>query len=279
MIYILLFILLIIALCTFLSIKYANPYKLLFIFGKKGAGKSTLMVKHMIKDQKRGWNIYTDMESIKLEGARVIKVKDLKDHIPPPGSAVYLEEVGLTFDNRKFKDFDDGYNRLMKFLRKHRLKMYMNSQAFDVDVKIRNLTDGMVLCTSFLNCISIVRPIRRSVTLTAPTGDSESRIADKLQFDRIWNWKLIWMPKYFKYFDSFDVDPLPLIDYREVLPLGCTPSDDAAPTTDPAADFPTFSLTADYPEIEYTLSSAPAADTAPGNAQPLTDEPAAEDAR
>ena len=260
--YILLVILLVIALCVFLSIKYSNPYKLLFIFGKKGAGKSTLMVKHMIKDQKRGWTIYTDMESIRLEGARVIKVADLKDHIPPPHSAVYLEEVGLTFDNRKFKDFDDGYNRLMKFLRKHKLKMYMNSQAFDVDVKIRNLTDGMVLCTAFLNCISVVRPIRRSVTLTAPTGDSESRIADKLQFDRIWNWQLVWMPRYFKYFDSFDVDPLPLIDYREVFPLGYSGDSTGSPALDEFfAKYSAFeefetAVADEFPEIDYTHSNA-----------------------
>lgn len=193
------------------------------------------MVKRMKKALKRGWNVYTDMESIKLEGVRVIKVKDLKDHIPPPNSHVFLEEVGLTFDNRKFKEFDDGYNRLMKYLRKYRLRMDMNSQAFDVDVKIRNLTDSMVLCASLLNCISIVRPIRRSVTLTAPTGDTESRIADRLEFDRIWNWQIVWMPKYFKYFDSFDADKLPLIDYREVLPLD-------------------YEVKPDYPEISYVPS-------------------------
>ncbi len=258
MIYFLLIITLVISLCVFLSVKYNNPYKLLFIFGKKGAGKSTFMVKRMKKDLKRGWKVYTDMESIKLEGVRIINVKDLKDHVPPPNSAIYLEEVGLTFDNRKFKEFDDGYNRLMKYLRKYRLKMDMNSQAFDVDVKIRNLTDSMVLCTSLLNCISIVRPIRRSVTLTAPTGDSESRIADKLEFDRIWNWQIVWLPKYFKYFDSFDADKLPLIDYREVLPLGDTPVNDPLPEiefTFPDLDIEDASPAADFPEIEYTLST------------------------
>ena len=34
----------------YLSYKYSNPYKLTFIFGKKGGGKSTLCVKMMLKD-------------------------------------------------------------------------------------------------------------------------------------------------------------------------------------------------------------------------------------
>ena len=49
--------------------KYNNPYKLCFIFGKKGAGKSTLMVHNMLKDLKRGWTVYTDIQDVNIPGS------------------------------------------------------------------------------------------------------------------------------------------------------------------------------------------------------------------
>ena len=39
---------------VYLSRKYNNPHKLIFIFGKKGSGKSTYMVQLMLRHLKRG---------------------------------------------------------------------------------------------------------------------------------------------------------------------------------------------------------------------------------
>lgn len=204
------------ALCFFIKRKYNNPYKLIFIFGKKGSGKSTYMVKQMLKHQKRGWAIYTDMASCTIPGVRIVSAVDLKTFICPPRSCLFLEEVGITFNNRNFKSFDPGYIELMKYLRQYKIKCYMNSQAFDVDKKIRDTTDSMLLITSILDCISIVRPVIRSVTLTEPNGESESRIADKLRFAKIWNWQFVLMPRYHKWFKSFNPPPRDEIAYYEV---------------------------------------------------------------
>lgn len=186
-----------------ISKKYSNPYKLIFIFGKKGAGKSCYMVNEMLKHLRSGWTVYTDMQDILLPGVRIISSLHLVDLIPPPHSVLFLDEVGITFDNRDFSKFPPGLRDFFKFQRKYKLKVYMNSQAFDVDKKIRDVTDSMILQTSILNCISISRPIKRSITLTEPSADKDSRIADKLQFMKPWHWKFYWMPRYFKYFDSF----------------------------------------------------------------------------
>lgn len=213
------------ALCFFVKRKYNNPYKLIFIFGKKGSGKSTYMVKQMLKHKKRGWTIYTDMTSCTIPGVRIVSAVDLKTFICPPRSCLFLEEVGLTFNNRNFKNFDIGYIELMKYLRQYRIKCYMNSQAFDVDKKIRDTTDSMLLITSILDCISVVRPVIRSVTLTEPNGESESRIADKLRFAKIWNWQFVLMPRYHKYFKSFNPPPRDEIAYVEV-PQTCAMIED-----------------------------------------------------
>ena len=202
---------------SFVARKYANPYKLTFIFGKKGSGKSCMMIHEMLKYNKKGWNIYTDMADCNIPGVRIIDAKDLSKFAPDANSALFLDEVGITFDNRNYKSFDTGLRDFFKFQRKYKCCVFMNSQAFDVDVKIRNLTDGMILQTNIANCISVSRPIRRSITLTEPSADSESRIADKLSFAKIWHWKFYWMPSYFKYFDSFSAPVRPSISFREVV--------------------------------------------------------------
>lgn len=44
--------------------KYLNPYKLYLVFGKKGSGKSTYLVKLARKHLKKGWIVYTNMEEL-----------------------------------------------------------------------------------------------------------------------------------------------------------------------------------------------------------------------
>jgi len=198
----------------FYARKYNNPYKLIFIFGKKGAGKSCYMVNEMLKHLRHRWIVYTDMQDILIPGVRIIDSRQLAEFVPEPHSVLFLDEVGITYDSRDFKSFPKGLRDFFKFQRKYKCKIYMNSQAFDVDKKIRDVVDSMILQTSILNCISISRPIRRSITLTEPTGDQESRIADKLVFEKVWHWKFYWMPKYFKYFDSFDAPLRDEIVYR-----------------------------------------------------------------
>lgn len=197
-----------------LARKYNNPYKLIYLFGKKGSGKSTLMVKWMIRYLKRGWNVYTDMPDVNIFGVRVINAKDLEKFTPENHSALFLDEIGLTFDNRKFKSFPDGVNQWFKFQRKYHVVTVVNSQSFDVDLKIRALVDKMYLLQSVGGFLSVVRPITRTVTLTEPSAESESRIADQLRFDRFWHWKIIYLPRYFKYFDSFSAPERPYLTYQ-----------------------------------------------------------------
>lgn len=196
---------------TLYSRQYRNPYTNIFVFGKKGSGKSCLMVNEILKHQKKGWICYTDLD-VKIPGVRHFNAEDLKKCTPEEHSFVCIDEGGIIFDNRNFKNFDSGYTLWFKLQRHYKCKVMINSQAFDIDLKIRNLTDSMILQSNIGNVISISRPILRQVHLTESTSEAESRIADDLKFDKIWHWKFYWMPKYFKYFDSFaapDRDPVP----------------------------------------------------------------------
>lgn len=198
------------------SRRYCNPYKLEFIFGKKGAGKSTLMVSRMLRDLKHGWHVYTDMSDCVVPGVRIINSDDLGKFIPEPGSSLYLDEAGIKFDNRNYKNFPPELRDFFKYQRKYKCKVCMNSQSFDIDKKIRDVTDSMILQTSILNMFTLSRPISRRVALVEASAQGDSRIADNLKFDSILNWRIYYMPKYFKYFESFNAPERPFLSFREI---------------------------------------------------------------
>lgn len=198
------------------SRKYSNPNKLIFIFGKKGAGKSTYMLYLMRKHLKSGWNVYTNMQDVRLDGVRIMDVASLKTCTPEPHSVLFIDEAGLIWDNRNFKSFDSGYTEFFKLQRKYGCKLYINSQAFDIDKKPRDLTDSMVLMSCLLGCIGVVRPIIRKVALVEASAQGDSRIADNLKFGSLLSFKFLWLPSYFKYFDSFNAPERPPVAYRTV---------------------------------------------------------------
>lgn len=202
---------------TVQSRRYNNPYRLIFIFGKKGAGKSLYMVKQMIKYLKRGWTVYTDIDNCNLPGVRIMNAMDLSEFAPVENSAIFLDEAGILFDNRNFKNFNSGLRDFFKLQRKYKCRVFLNSQSFDIDKKIRDVTDHMGLIVSVGNVFSIYRPIRRSITLTQPSAEAESRIADKLSFESLFKWQITYLPKYFKYFDSFAAPERPSLPFNEIV--------------------------------------------------------------
>lgn len=195
----------------YLTHKYRNPYRSTFIFGKKGAGKSCYMVRKMLWYKKHGWTVYTDMADVRIPGVKIIQVKQLELFRPEPNSAIFLDEVGISMDNRSFKNFPPGLRDFFKYSRKMKCVIFMNSQAFDVDKKVRDTTDAMMLMQSIGSFLCICRPIIRSITLTAPSADAESRIADTLRFGNLLSWRFYYMPAYFRYFDSTAMPPRPEI--------------------------------------------------------------------
>lgn len=78
----------------------------------------------------------------------------------------------------------------------------------------------MFLCSNIGNVIGIVRPIRRTVTLVEASANGESRIADNLCFSPVWDWKFTWLPRFHKFFNSFNAPA------RDELPCKITPKDE-----------------------------------------------------
>lgn len=193
-----------------LTRKYLNPYKLIFVFGKKGSGKSTLLCKYAQEYRKRGWSVYSTEF---IPGTYKIDYSDIGFKQFPARSCLIVDEVGMIWDNRNFKNFKPEVRDFFKLQRHYKCCVILASQTFDVDKKIRDLADEMYLVSKKLRVFSYAKKILRQTVLVEATGESPSKIDENLVFDSLlFFWagsrKLTFIPKWAKWFDSFDAPPL-----------------------------------------------------------------------
>lgn len=192
---------------------YLNPYKLYLVFGKKGSGKSTYLVKLAQQHLKKGWNVYTNMDELYMPGVRHFDIKHLGDFVPEAQSLLLLDEVGMIWDARDYKLFKPSVRDFFKLQRHYHVKVYMASQTFDVDKKIRDLCDGMFLHQNFARVFTLGKRIVRKVVITQSTSEAESRISEDLVILPPWDWTLTYIPRWARYFDSHSIPDKPHLNY------------------------------------------------------------------
>lgn len=194
----------------------SNPYRLIFLIGKRGSGKTSLIAKLSLKYQRKGYKVYSNIE---IPGNYVFDPSNIGIDTFEPNSIVFLDEIGLLYDNRKFKDFKDYTVQWFKYSRQYKIKMYMFSQAFDVDKKIRDLTDEMYLLTR-LGKVTVIRKVHKKLGISTDQ-DGNGQLVDTYRFGSIFDTKFIYLPRYYGMFKSFDPPKLDIIeatyqDYNEV---------------------------------------------------------------
>lgn len=205
---------------AYTCIRYRNPYKLYMVFGGKGSGKTTLMTKLALRYQKKGWKVYSDRE---IPGARKFDIKAFGQCSFPENSVILIDEVGLIWDNRHYKDFKDEVKVYFKYQRQYKNIVYLFSQSFDVDKKIRDLTDHLYVVQNFFNCFSIARRVTKHITVVHADRSAvgESKIVDDYSLDPFWTFpfggiRVTYIPKYVKYFKSFDPPALPPYGFEQL---------------------------------------------------------------
>jgi DNA helicase HerA-like ATPase len=206
----------------FLTRRFLNPYKLIMVFGKKGSGKSTLLTKLALQYQKQGIPVFS---TEKIPGCYLIDYKDVGYVEFPPNSVLLIDEVGMIWDNRNFKNFDTKVRDWFKLQRHRKVTVYLFSQTFDVDKKIRDLTDEMYLVEKKFRVFSYAKRIVKRTVLNKASAEAPSKIDENLEFDSLllfWcgSRRFTFIPKYAKYFDSFVADKLLEKEFEQV-PLLC----------------------------------------------------------
>lgn len=184
--------------------KYLNPYKMIMIFGKKGCGKTTYLTKIAFQHIKKGWTVYATEP---IPGTYLIDPKQIGFYEFPENSVILVDEVGMVWDNRNFKSFPPEVRNWAKYLRHSRCKAYLFSQTFDIDKKLRDVTDSMYLLKNVARVWSYGKRINKHFVLNDSTPEAPSNIAENLSFDSpllffLGSRTLTFIPKYAKYFNS-----------------------------------------------------------------------------
>lgn len=201
-------------------IKYRNPYKLYMVFGRKGSGKTTLMTKLALMYQKKGFKVYCNTE---IPGCYLFDVQEFGLVHFPENSLILIDEVNLIWDNRDFKNFPKHIQKYFRLQRHYKHVVYLFSQTFDTDKKIRDLCDHLYLVQNFMNCFSVARRVTKHITIVHAdkSAQGESKIVDDYKIDPIWlapfgAVRFTYIPKYAKFFKSFDPPQLQPKEFKQI---------------------------------------------------------------
>lgn len=230
------------------------------IFGKKGSGKSTTLTKYALQHSKKGWTVYStevipgtyllpadDIGRVQLvdfnykefnaddyQGIdRFFKIIMQKISPNRPKILLLVDEVGMIWDNRNFKNFRTDVRDFFKLQRHYHVKCVLFSQTFDIDKKLRDLTDSMYLQKNLFRVFTYGKKIRKSITINNNTDDGgrldESFEYEPFIFFPFGSRTLTFIPKWSKYFRSFDAPQLQPLEFDSLEFNECPPPERRLP--------------------------------------------------
>lgn len=208
----------------FTTLNWRDKYTLTFCFGRKGQGKSTLLARDAYEGLKENWTVYSqELLSFKIKD-KVSHKKVVKSTIPfepdhiydytfPAGSLILIDEASLIWSNRDFslKSKQEQLKRTIEWFqqqRKLKCKVILYSVSFDIDKKIRDMCDRMVLVRKYFRVLSVGRILHREPIVVHPLGDAPASIQEDILEEPPIKWvfggiRVTFIPKWAKYFDSF----------------------------------------------------------------------------
>lgn len=187
-------------------------------FGSPGCGKTTLSVALIYKMQKRKKPLYDRYFcNFSNDLADECSLVGLGDWTFPERSYIAVDESGIEFNNRKFKAMPQSTIAWLKLHRHYKCDLDFFSQAWDdSDITIRRLAHELWYVRR-LGPVTMVRRVYKRVSVDEQTH----QIIDAFDLGKLLKrflpppfgsrtWFLIWRPKYYKYFDTYEAPPLPV---------------------------------------------------------------------
>lgn len=190
-------------------------------FGSPGCGKTTLAVKMAIKNKKCYKHTFLNFEHA-IDGSYIANLDKLGEWTFPDYSFIGIDEAGIEYNSRAYKALPKSAIAWFKKHRHYRCDVAVFSQSWeDMDVTIRRLSDQLWYLYK-IGPFTLARRIYKRVTV-----DKQSeQIIDGykmssmlwlliwfLQLDRgvfVPKFKLTFRPFYYKYFDSYSKDDIPV---------------------------------------------------------------------
>lgn len=194
-------------------------------FGSPGCGKTTLATKMAMKNLKSYEHTFVNYEH-KIFGCAECDLTDLGKWTFPDSSYIAIDEAGIEYNNRAYKTLAQHSIRWFKKHRHYRCDVDVFSQSWeDMDVTLRRLAVELWYVYR-IGPFSLGRRIYKRVTVDKNTEQiiDGYRMASMLWL-LIWPLQTKWIPlfapkftltfrpKYYKYFDSFSKDDIPVKDF------------------------------------------------------------------
>lgn len=203
-------------------------------FGSPGCGKTTLAVKKAIKNKKYYDHCFLNFDH-KIKNSYICSLDGLGEWTFPDCSYVAIDEAGIEYNSRAYKALPKPAIAWFKKHRHYRCDVDVYSQSWeDMDITIRRLSSELWYLRR-IGPFTLARRIYKRVTVDKNTEQiiDGYHMANMLwlliwflQLDtKYWylpcSWfkpkfKLTFRPFYYKYFDSFSKDNIPVNYHKRV---------------------------------------------------------------
>ena len=186
-------------------------------FGLPGAGKTTVLTSLALKYSQpysKYSRVYHNVKSLHVPGATYID-NECIGHYDLSYSLILIDEAQLFADNRDYKSFSNDLKEFFFGHRHEHVDIYLFSQQWDsLDKKIRSITDRVYYVyksklTGFL--FTKYYRIPYDIIIPDPKKNQQS-LGEIIQgyckppvLVRLFGTKKLYRPKYYPYFDSFEV--------------------------------------------------------------------------
>lgn len=197
-------------------------------FGSPGCGKTTLAVKMAIKNKKHYDYCFLNFDH-NIDGAYIADLDGLGDWTFPDHSFIAIDEAGIEYNSRAYKALPKPAIAWFKKHRHYKCDIAVFSQSWeDMDVTIRRLSDHLWYLYR-IGPFTLSRRIYKRVSVDKQT----EQIIDGYKMASIL-WLLVWplqldcklmpfapkfkltfRPFYYKYFDSFSKDNIPVKMHKQ----------------------------------------------------------------
>lgn len=187
-------------------------YFLNIYFGVPGSGKSTLSAWIAKQCHKKNRDVYSNFPiagCYELNCRADLGVKHIEE------SDIIIDEVGLEYSNRDFKDFPKTSRYFFKFHRHYKDNVHIFSQDYeDMDKTLRKLAQRYYLMKKSIIPGFVVR---REIGKRIGINDMTKEICEEYFFVGLLagGIKWIWCPPLWKMFDSYSYKQLEQYEFRK----------------------------------------------------------------
>lgn len=197
-----------------------------YFVGVPGSGKTTLACKIMKKEmrgllknpfKKKYKYIFSNFDN---DLSNIVNARDLSEKATPDNSLLMIDESGIEFNCRDYKNFDKGLIEFFKYHRHYKTDVCLFSQTFDdVDKVLRDLSSEIWIIRK-LGPLTYARCVYKRVGI----DDITKELKYQHYFKSIL-WQLLpfmppqfifcFRPLYYKHFNSYSKPNREIIQAKE----------------------------------------------------------------